>query len=259
MIVINQFTLLQLILSALYGWLLGIIVNYLADVLPVTRRLSRPTCISCANEYSLKDYLLFKRCNGCREHRTIRTWAVQVIFVFLLVLITIIPLRRIDFWVASVLLVFFAVVVVIDIEYRLILLPVSLVGAVGGAILGWKLNGLESTILGGIAGFAIMLGLYFLGVLFMRAVSRSGSAPTDESALGFGDVYLSGVIGLMLGWMDIIGGLLFAMIIGGIISLLYILITWLTKRYRPLSAIPYGPFLVIGAMIYLFVPAFYYL
>ena len=36
-----------LILPALLGLAAGLLVNYLADVLPVTRRLSQPACPNC--------------------------------------------------------------------------------------------------------------------------------------------------------------------------------------------------------------------
>lgn len=259
-IVTNQVGFEVIILVALFGWLVALQVNYLSDVLPITRKLSKPTCISCANEFAVIDYLLLKPCRKCGSRRSFRTWFVQIAIPVMLIAITIFPLRRLDFWIASILLAYFALVVVIDMEYRLILHPVSLVGAIGGGFLGWSLNGWEATIIGGAAGFVIMFALYYLGILFMRVVRRRNNAPgEDESALGFGDVFLSGVIGLMLGWMDIVGGLLFAIIIGGVISGLYILVTGITRRYKPLAAIPYGPFLVLGALVYLFVPSFYYL
>jgi leader peptidase (prepilin peptidase) / N-methyltransferase len=258
MIATNPISPALCVLIAGLGWLLGILVNYLADVLPITRRISQPTCLYCASPYSIRDYLFFTRCRTCHASRSKRTWFVQFGCAIFLLLAGIITLRRIDFGVAALLLVYFAVVVVIDMEYRIILHPVSLVGAIGGVILGWQLNGLESTILGGIAGFLIMLSLYYLGILFVRVVNRSKNVTVDEVALGFGDVNLGGVIGLMLGWMDIIGGLLLAILLGGVISGFLILINWISRRYRPLTAIPYGPFLVVGAMIYLFVPVYYF-
>ena len=66
------------------------------------------------------------------------------------------PLEKIGFWGGWLLLAYFGVVVVIDIEYRLILHPVSLVGVVIAVGLGWILNGLPSTLIGGAVGFGVM-------------------------------------------------------------------------------------------------------
>ena len=53
------------IISILFGWLAGVLVNYLADVLPHTRRFSQPACLHCNAPFAWQDYLLFKSCpNG---------------------------------------------------------------------------------------------------------------------------------------------------------------------------------------------------
>jgi hypothetical protein len=152
MVAVNQISPIQLLLAACYGWTLGMMVNYLADVLPITRRISQPTCLYCAGTYSAIDYLLFRRCQNCLASRARRTWFVQAGFVVFMVLVGIFTLRRIDFWIASILITYLGLIIVIDMEYRVILNPVSLIGAVGGFGLGWHLNGLQSTVIGGVAG-----------------------------------------------------------------------------------------------------------
>ena len=57
---------------------------------------------------------------------------------------------------AWVLLLYFGVVTVIDLEQRLILHPVSLVGAVIGLVVGFWLHGWVDTLAGGAAGFLMM-------------------------------------------------------------------------------------------------------
>jgi leader peptidase (prepilin peptidase)/N-methyltransferase len=149
------------------------------------------------------------------------------------------------------LLAYFGLVAAIDLEHRLILHPVSLAGVVlvGGA--GLLRHGILSTLLGGAAGFAIMLGLYYFGVIFIRWLKHRRGVSGDEIALGFGDVNLAGVIGLLLGWPGIIPGLFLAILLGGLGGILILLWMWLRKSYHPLAAMPYGPYL-IAAAIYLF-------
>jgi len=139
---------------------------------------------------------------------------------------------------------------VMDVEHRVVMHPVSLFGAVAGALLGiFVLNGPISTLIGGAAGFGIMFGLYLLGFVFSKIMSRIRGEEVDEVALGFGDVNLAGVLGLMLGWPRIGVVLLFAILLGGAVSLFLVIGMALTKKYRPLTAIPYAPFLVIVAAV----------
>ena len=57
-------------------------------------------------------------------------------------------------------------------------------------------------------------------------------------AFGFGDVNLSGVLGLMLGWPFIVVGLVIAVLIGGVISLIYILGMLVTTQISCLRCTP---------------------
>jgi len=149
-------------------------------------------------------------------------------------------------------LVYLAIVAVIDIEHRLILHPVSIVGAGLGLLIGIWLRGWSQTLIGGAAGFGMMLLLYYLGDWFARWLARKRGQDLEEVALGFGDVNLAGVLGLMLGWPGIVAGLLLAILLGGAVSLLIIASQVITRRYTPFTAIPYAPFLILGFIILLY-------
>jgi leader peptidase (prepilin peptidase)/N-methyltransferase len=153
---------------------------------------------------------------------------------------------------AFILLIYFAVVTIIDLEHRLILHPTSIAGGLLGLFLGSRLHGLGPTLLGGLVGFVCMLALYILGGIFARFIMRLRGRPIDEEALGFGDVILAGILGLLLGWPGILLGLYLGILAGGIASLVYILSMAFTRRYRPFTAIPYGPFLISGAAALLY-------
>jgi leader peptidase (prepilin peptidase)/N-methyltransferase len=87
-----------------------------------------------------------------------------------------------------------------------------------------------------------------LGVLIIKLINRRRGQSVNDVALGFGDVNLSGVLGLMLGWPLILVGLVVAVLIGGLVSLIYIIVMLITRKYQAFAALPYGPFLVIGAV-----------
>jgi prepilin signal peptidase PulO-like enzyme (type II secretory pathway) len=250
-----------IIIPLLLGWLAGYAVNYLSDVLPRTRRFSQPACLNCETPQPWVDYLLFRKCEQCGQKKSWRVWAFQVIMTALSVFIWINPPYKLGYLLGLLLLTYLAVVFVIDLEHRLILHPVSIFGAVLGLGLGILLNGIGRTLLGGAAGFGIMLVFYLLGVLFARLRARrlkaAGQPVDDEEALGAGDVILAGVLGLIVGWPLIWGLLLMGILLGGAVSLIMVIIMLVSRRYVSLMTfIPYGPFFIISAVLLVYFPKF---
>jgi prepilin signal peptidase PulO-like enzyme (type II secretory pathway) len=192
---------------------------------------------------------------------------VQFVAVGSFIYFWLFPPKALGLPLGLIVLTYFGLIIVIDLEHRLILFPTSIFGAVLGFIVGtyiYSQNGTLASaalksILGGVAGFGIMYGLYQLGALIARLRAKrmreSGQMEDDEEALGGGDVYLAGVLGLMLGWPNIILGLVFGALIGGLISLIALIGLVIRKRYEKdalMTFIPYGPALVLGAFYVLY-------
>lgn len=235
------------------GWLAGGLVNYLSDVLPLRRRFTRPFCVQCNQSVPWWNYLFWWHCcPSCGRRASLRVWLVSLIYICASLWLWEAPPGKLGFVAGFILLIYFGVVVVIDLEHRLILHPVSIFGALLGLAVGIYLHGVKWTLLGGIAGFGVMWLLYKLGELVLIVAARLRGQKVYDVALGFGDVNLSGVLGLILGWPGVLVGLGLAIFIGGIVSLLYLVIMILLRRYRVFMAVPYGPFLVVGAMIILY-------
>lgn len=160
------------------------------------------------------------------------------------------PLNR---FLALGIITYFGLVTVIDIEHRLILHSVSLSGAVLAALTGAWLRGWQSTLLGGLGGAGIMFLFYLFGLWFARLRAKKRGNDDGEEALGFGDVTLSGVLGLLLGWPDVLLMLVSGILLGGVSSLLIVAAQALFRRYRPLETFTaYGPYLILGACALLF-------
>jgi leader peptidase (prepilin peptidase)/N-methyltransferase len=246
----------QLILNLLLGWGGAAAVNYLADVLPIHRKLIPASCPACGEKLGWGYYLLLKPCDRCRKRPLPRHLALLVIGPLLAGLSYYFPLGNLGNYGGLLWLVFFELVVVIDIEHRLILHPVSLVGAVLGLLFGTITHGLVDTLIGGGAGFAIMFFFYLVGDVFVRMLSRSRGEEIDEVALGFGDVNLAGISGLILGWPGIIGGLFAAIFLGGIVSGIFLVVQKIRKKYEAYQALPYGPFLVFSVLFLLILARF---
>lgn len=87
-----------------------------------------------------------------------------------------------------------------------------------------------------LAGAAILFGLYFLLALIYPA------------GMGFGDVKLAGVLGMYLGWLGwgvlLVGGFL-GFLLGAVVGVALMVV----KRAGRRSALPFGPFMVAGALL----------
>jgi leader peptidase (prepilin peptidase) / N-methyltransferase len=241
------------LLIALLGLAAGVLINYLADTLPYSRRLVLRSCLACGKAQSgILPYLWPSRCDRCGYWQPLRTWLVNIAAIGASSWLWASSPPALGFTLSFILMIYFAVVVVIDLEHRLILHPTSLAGTLLGLFLGNHLHGLGATLLGGAAGFISMLAFYILGGLFARLIMRLRGHVVDEEALGFGDVILTGVLGLLLGWPGILLGLFLGIMAGGLASLVYIVVMAVSRRYRPFTAIPYGPFLISGAAALLY-------
>ena len=77
---------------------------------------------------------------------------------------------------------------------------------------------------------------------------RWRGADLQGSALGFGDVLLAAALGLMVAWPEILDALVIAILAAGGYSLVYLLVMLARGRYQAGTAIPYAPFLILGAL-----------
>lgn len=172
------------------------------------------------------------------------------------------PPMKIGYWAGMVLLIYFGLVVTIDMEHKLILHPTSIAGAALALTLGLASRGLENTLWGGATGLLVMLGFYFFGVLFAkfraRRMQAKGLVEDDEEALGQGDVILVTILGLLVGGPTLTLVMIFlSILLGGIVSLFLIIGLMIMRRYNEkalMMFIPFGPYFIIGAGIIVYFP-----
>jgi len=236
-------------------------VNLLADSLPFRRWPARPRCRACGAPRRPSAWSgIFERvrgdsrCRFCGAPRGRRPWLVEALaagFAVWLVLRWPEPFVYLPGLLVGLV---FLLLAVIDVEHRLILrvvvLPAGLV--LGGISALQPMRGPTKTMLGGLAGFGIVWAMYLLGVAFSRWVGRRRGAPLDEVAFGFGDVMLGGLIGLVVGWPGVIIAIVTGVLLAGVFSIGYLLVMWIRRRYHAFMAIPYGPFLLLGASLVYF-------
>lgn len=132
------------------------------------------------------------------------------------------------------------------IDYRLKIIPNRLnltifeVGLVYTFLEGiLNVNIAIDMLLGMVAGAGIFLFITLVGGLI-----------AGKEAMGFGDVKLMGGLGLFFGWRTIIIISLIAFLLGAIVGIALML----RKKKKSDEYIPFGPFIVISAVIAMFVP-----
>ena len=86
---------------------------------------------------------------------------------------------------------------------------------------------------------AALLGMAIFGVIILLSRGK---------AMGLGDFKLVAALGLIFGWPDILMVILLAFIIGALVSIVFLI----KKKKKIKDAIPFGPFLVIGAALTFF-------
>ena len=144
----------------------------------------------------------------------------------------------------------FTLIVVIDIEHRLILHIVTFPAGLLFFLLTYFNSELSfaRSLMGGAFGFLLFFGLYLLGGVFGRWMAKRRGLDPNEVAFGFGDVTLATVIGLLLGFPAVIEALVRGILYAGVFSIGYMIYLSLRKRYSSFIPIPYGPFLILGAI-----------
>ncbi len=235
------------------GFFIGFLLNNLSDTLPITRKLiQKPQCEKCGQTFDIFNYITLNRCQNCRSFPKLRRYFIVIFATIAIPLVYFFPPIYTGWVLAMIIFSYLGLVFIIDFEHRLILHPVSIVGGIIFLILGIYLNGWKITIFGFLAGFGIMYALYLLGILFGKFMAKRRGEEIDEIALGFGDVTLSTILGLLLGWPRIGVTLFFAIMLGGVFSGLFLLFSVLTKRYKAFTAIPYAPFIIISGIILIY-------
>jgi prepilin signal peptidase PulO-like enzyme (type II secretory pathway) len=149
----------------------------------------------------------------------------------------------------------FALIIVIDMEHRLILfvviIPVLILALVDAFVLPQIGPNLRDALYGAGAGFGIFFLLYLGGFAFNYFVAKiqNRALPT---AFGYGDVMMITFSGALLGFADVLVALFITIFLGAIGAILYLF----GKRifgggYSAFTAIPYGPYIVVATIIML--------
>lgn len=230
------------ILWAIIGLLLAGIINILSDDLPVRQNPQRPHCPRCGHVYSAGSWLAITRyfrgsaCPECGLPLRNRTLFVEVGMLILFAALPSLIEPVSDLAIYSVYIAVLVMVIVIDLEHRLVLHIVTFPTTTFALIASFPLtdSGIRLALVGAVVGFGFFFLAYLIGERFF-----------GRGALGFGDVTLAMMMGAMLGFQRIF----FALILGILLAGLWGAVALLTGRLQRRSHFAYGPFLAGAGII----------
>ncbi len=256
------------VLLGVFGALIGSFLNVVVYRVPLKRSVVSPpsACATCGARIRAYDNIpivswlvLRGRCRDCGSRISVRYPLVELGGAAFFVAVALLLVPRISAaatapaLVAAILaLIAFLYLAAISLALALIdldvhrlpnviVLPAYIVGVVllGAASV---LSGDDGALLSALIG-CVALGLVYLGLSLVV-----------PGGMGFGDVKLAGVLGLFLGWLGwspLVVGAFLAFVLGGVFGLILIAI----RRGGRKTAIPFGPWMLVGAWIGIFAGA----
>lgn len=235
------------VLSGLLGLCVGSFLNVVIYRLPHQMSLAFPPshCTSC--DYRLRWYdnipilsylLLGGKCRKCREHISLRYTLVELANTVLWLLCAVLFWEQSAVYACTAILVCSLLICVffIDLEHMIIFdrfqILLALCGIVAVFFDGWTVW--YDHLIGAAVGAVVFLGLYYGAI---KVLGKEG--------LGFGDVKLAAVAGLLLGWQKLI----FAMLIASVSASVVLLILRRVHGDEKQKEYPFAPFITVGMAV----------
>ena len=124
---------------------------------------------------------------------------------------------------------------------------------IGGMILGVPISFLVPELQGQTERLPALywsLGGMSAGFLFLWGIGAFFSKLFKKEALGFGDVKLIGAVGAFFGPVAVLFTIILSSLVGSLVGLL--LVVRGRAKLGGFTAVPYGPFLAIGALVWMY-------
>jgi len=239
---------LQQMIILVVGLCMGSFFNVIIHRLPENQSLVLPGshCPKCKHPLAFYDnipllsyVILLGKCRYCRAHISLRYPLVEALTGFLAVMLFrrygLHPQFAAEFFFVSLLIL----VTFIDLDTFMIPDILSLTGVVVGFAFSFFTPRLSwsDSLVGILAGGGF---LYLIAVCYAWLRRQEG--------LGGGDIKLLGMIGAFIGWQ----GVVFTVLVGSLVGMLIGMIVMIRTRKGLSTMLPFGPFLSLGAVCYLF-------
>lgn len=230
------------ILGAVFGSFLACMGYRIPNKIKTTYPSSFcPNCNKSLKWYMnvpILSYILLKgKCYYCKKSIGFIYFFCEILCSFLFILSYMIFGLSNDFVIAIILSCAFIVTIVSDFKYYYISDRVLVISGILLIINMFSYMNYSDIL------FRILTGIIVL--LIMIGIKVLGNSMFNKESLGDGDIKLMSIIGLALGLINSF----LSLFASSVIALIFILINYKTRRN---SIIPFGPFLLIGALIILF-------
>lgn len=230
----------MILIFLIYGLFIGSFLNVCILRIPSGISIVKPpsSCGSCGHRLKYRDmlpvvnYIIYRgRCRYCGSPYSIQYPLIELLNGLLYVFVYL----KIGLTLNSVLYCFIIslliIISIIDLKHKII--PDRL--NIAGVILGTIYIIVNKTFFYSLIGASLGLGL-FLAIALLT------------NAMGGGDIKLMAALGLMFGIKGILFISLFSFVIGAFISVLLIQLKLKGRK----DEIPFGPFIALSALIYMF-------
>ncbi|OGU15056.1 MAG: peptidase A24 [Geobacteraceae bacterium GWC2_53_11] len=234
--------------ALVFGMVVGSFLNVCICRMPNNESIVSPPshCPHCSyqirwyDNIPLLSYLILRgKCRGCGAHISLQYPLVELLNGVLALFLFLRFGPTLAFATLFLLCSALVVITFIDIEHQIIPDEISLSGIVIGFVLSFFLKG--HTWLNSLLG--ILLGggsLLLVAYIYQRLTGKDG--------MGGGDIKLLAMMGAFLGWKAIPFIIFASSLIGSVVGISIML---LQKKDSKL-AIPFGPYLAFGAVLYIF-------
>ena len=236
------------VFSFCVGLCIGSFLNVCISRLPRGMSIVNPgsRCPQCGTPIRFYDnipvlsYLLLRaKCRGCGGSISVRYPAVELLTGAMACGIVLKHGPTIPALIYFLFIAALIVVAIIDLDHRIIPDRISLTGIAAGLVASLVLpevtwtDSLIGVLAGGGSLFAVAWGYYLL---------------TGKEGMGGGDIKLLAMIGAFTGWQGVVFTIFAASATGTAVGL--VLMASAGKNLK--FAVPFGPFLSLGAVVYLF-------
>ena len=236
------------VISIIFGALVGSFLNVCIFRLPKEESIIWPGshCPHCKNAIKFYDnipvvsyFLLRGRCRYCKGSISLQYPLVEGITALssLFLIIKFGPSLSYLFYFAFVAALI--VITVIDLYHQIIPDVISLPGIGVGLLASLLIP--QITLFNSLIGILLGGGSLFIVATFYQWLFK-------REGMGGGDIKLLAMIGAFLGWKAVLFTILLSSLIGSVTGILMMVIKGKDFKY----AIPFGPFLSLGAVISLF-------
>ncbi|MEO2069222.1 MAG: prepilin peptidase [Desulfurobacteriaceae bacterium] len=236
---------MEYFLAFVIGAIVGSFLNVCIYRIPLGKSLIFPpsSCPSCGREIKWYDnipiisYLILRgRCRNCKEKISVQYPIIEFLTGLLTLLVFAkygISLSTFYFLILTYVLI---VVATIDIKTMLVSVKLCYFTMLIGILLSPFVSvvSFKDSILG--ASFGAGVILFVIETYYIL---------TGKEGMGYGDANIMAVIGAFLGWQKVLLVVFLASLVGAIVGIFFMIIKGKDTKF----ALPFGPFLAIGAYI----------